>query len=226
MKKSLILLPLAAAVLSGCMLLPGKKTSSGSSSGGTSGSGSSGSTQPTVEPTPSEAVDFVLSSGTHTAVLDFENNPDGYTYPRAEQGDTQALAGEFGGLHWNIYHSYKGQYTDEKTGVTSYWLMMKNKDNWDATSQAWFGNTDSLGSITSIEVTVRSGASTKLSYDLSVGSTAYTSAQTTGTEFAAGTKGTYSGSGKGFFAVSTRPISGTNKYNGQIARITVTYTIS
>ena len=217
MKKSLILLPLTAALLSGCFLMPSKKTSKTSGSSG--GSGSTG-TQPTTSETPSGAEDFVLTSGTHTAILDFENDPDRYTYPRAEETDTEAQDGNFGGLDWKIYHSYKGSYEGQ------YWLMMKNKDNWDANGQAWFGNAVSLGSITSIEVVVRTGASSKLSYDLSVGSTMFTTAQTGGTEFAVGTKGTYSGSGSGFFAISTKPVSGTNKYNGQIAQVKVTYTIS
>ena len=216
MKKSLILLALSAAVLSSC--LPAKKKSSSGSSG-SSGSNTSGPTT-SGGGGESSAVDFVLTAGTHTAILDFENNPDGYTYPRAEQADTEAKDGTFGGMDWKIYHSYKGSYEGQ------YWLMMKNKDDWDANGQAWFGNAVSLGSITSIEVTVRTGASAKLSYDLSVGSSAFSSAQTGGTEFAVGTKGTYTGSGDGYFAISTKPVSGSNKYNGQIAQVKVTYTIS
>lgn len=233
MKKSLILIPLAALVLAGCTIggskSGGKKKKSSSVSDSAQVSGSktntntsgAGPSTPSTEPGPSgEAVDFDLTPGKHTAILDFEGEPDRYTYPRAEETDTEGKEGEFGGMNWLIFHSYRGSYEG------AYWLMMKDKDNWDATSTAWFANKDSLGSIESLEVVVRTGASAKKLYDLSVGNTAYTSAQTGGTEFSVNTSGKYTGSGNGFFCVSTKKDSGTNKYNGQIAKITVTYTIS
>ena len=221
MKKSLILLPLVALVLAGCTTGGSKgkkkKSSSESTSQKTSGSGSG----PTVSPGPGPAgkADFDLTPGRHTAILDFENYPDDYTYPRAEEGDTEGKAGNFGGMNWLIFHSYKGSYEGQ------YWLMMKDKDNWDATSNAWFANSDSLGSIESIEVAIRTGASAKKKYDLSVGNSAFTSAQTGGTEFDINSYGRYSGSGNGYFCVSTKKDSG-NAYNGQISKLTVTYTIS
>ena len=221
MKKSLILLPLVALVLAGCTTSGkggGKKKKSSSES--TSQKSSSGGPTVPPGPTPAGKADFDLTPGRHTAILDFENYPDDYTYPRAEEGDTEGKAGEFGGMHWLVFHSYKGSYEGQ------YWLMMKDKDNWDATSNAWFANSDDLGTIESIEVAIRTGASAKKKYDLSVGTSAFTSAQTDGTEFDINSYGRYSGTDKkGFFCVSTKKDSG-NAYNGQISKLTVTYTIS
>ncbi len=217
MKKSLILLPLFALVLTGCTLGgSSKKGGGGKKSSTTSEEGGGGE--------ESGAVDFDLTKGSHTAVLDFSVEDTGYSYPRAEADDTSAKDGNFGGMSWKIFHTYRGTYTDEETGP-AYWLMMKDKDDWDKTSNAWFGNTKSLGSIESIEVVVRKGASAKKIYDLSVGDSAFDSAQSGGTAFDVDTKGTYSGSGKGFFAISTKKDTGKYKYNGQISKITVKYTI-
>lgn len=225
MKKSLILLPLVALVLSGCTTggSKGKKKKSSSESTSQKTSGSGSGSGPTVSPGPGPAgkADFDLTPGRHTAILDFENYPDDYQYPRAEQGDTEGKPGEFGGMHWLVYHSYKGYYGD------AYWLMMKDKDDWDATSTAWFANSDDLGTIESIEVAIRDGASKNKKYDLSVGTSAFTSAQTGGTEFDINSYGRYSGTDKkGFFCISTKKDTGTYKYNGQIGKLTVTYTIS
>ena len=222
MKKSLILLPLVALVLAGCTTSGkggGKKKKSSSEPASTSKTGPTTPTSSGGE--GGEAVDFDLTPGRHTAILDFEGHPDDYTYPRAEEGDTEGKAGEFGGMHWLVFHSYKGSYEGQ------YWLMMKDKDNWDATSTAWFANSDDLGTIESIEVAIRDGASKYKKYDLSVGTSAFTSAQTGGTEFDVNSYGRYSGTDKkGFFCVSTKKDTGTNKYNGQISKLTVTYTIS
>lgn len=227
MKKSLILLPLTALFLSGCMLLPGKKTSSSSSS-----PSSGSSDQPSVDPGSggggeSQAVDFDLTPGTHTAIIDFANNADAYSYPKAEGSDTEAREGDNAGITWNYFHTYKSGFEGET------WLHLRNAKsasdptNWYETGFAWFGNATNLGSITSIEATVRSSASTKLSYYLTVGSSEFTSAQQTGVMFTSAQKGVYTGSGNGYFAISTyqNGITADNAKNGQITLLKVTYTI-
>lgn len=233
MKKSLILLPLVALVLAGCTTGGSKgkkkKSSSESTSQKSSGSGSG----PTVAPTSSggggtsRAVDFDLTPGTHTAVVDFEYNWEAYSYPRCEATDTEPKEQANAGITWNYFHTYRGSYEE------AYWLHMRNKgssdsdDSWYKNGWAWFGNTTDLGSIESIEVVVRSGASASLKYDLSVGTSAFTTAQTGGTQFDSSGKGSYTGSGKGFFAISNKPMDNLSKIkNGQIALLTVKYTIS
>lgn len=164
--------------------------------------------------------------GNHIITINYEIGS--YVFPYASETDTLPQVAVHEGLDINYFHSYKGQYTEVVTGDTSYWLMMRNKDNWDATGQAWFGNNVSLGSINRIEVKVRNGASSKLNYDLSVGSSKFETAQTNGIEFNVNNVGVFSGSGNGFFAVSTKPVdeSLVTKYNGQIASIKIDYTIS
>ena len=247
-KTSLLIVPvLAALVLAGCttakkgskkkksssgevVSTSGKSATSKTSGGGISTTSTTGGTSATsTTPTPTGGK-FDLTPGRHEVELDFEADIDKYVdgIPRAEQGDTAPKEGNFEGMKWNMFHTYRGSYTDEQTGALSVWLMMKDKDNWDATSNAFFGNNVSLGSIESITVTIRSGASTKKKYDLSVGDSAFTTAQTGGTEFDVSTAGggQYTGSGKGFFVISTKKDTGNYKYNGQIAKLAVTYTIS
>lgn len=241
-KTSLLIVPvLAALVLAGCTTAKKgskkKKSSSGevvstsgkSATSKTSGGGVSttsttgGSSATSTTPTPTGGK-FDLTPGRHEVELDFEADIDKYVdgIPRAEQGDTAPKEGNFEGMKWNMFHTYRGYYESDV------WLMMKDKDNWDATSTAFFGNKISLGSIESIVVTIRSGASANKKYDLSVGDSEFTTAQTGGTQFDVSTSGggQYTGSGKGFFVISTKKDTGTNKYNGQIAKLAVTYTIS
>lgn len=233
-KTNLVLIPvLSALLLTGCTTAKksGKKKSSTSgqvtsNTGGKSGTNTTtggtttGGGQTSTTPTPSSGFSFEV--GTHTVTVDFESNIDQWTsgIPRAEQGDTEAKEGDFLNMKWNMFHSYRGEYEGAQ------WLMMKDKDSWDTTSTAWFGNKTSLGSIESLSVYVRTGASANKKYDLSVGDSAFTSVQSGGTQFDVSVTGSYTGSGKGFFCVSTKKDTGTNKYNGQIAKIVVTYTIS
>ena len=237
-KTNLVLFPvLAALLLAGCTTTKksskkkksseaqtSQKTTSQGGGGNTSQGGGGNTSQggQSATPTPTGNTSFVLTAGTHTVTLDFENNISDYSsgFPRAEQTDTAGKEGTWGGMTWDMFHTYKGSYESDV------WLMMKDKDNWDATSNAWFANKQSLGSIEKLDVYVRVGASANKKYDLSVGDSAFSSAQTGGTEFNVSTVGSYTGSGKGFFCISTKKDTGTNKYNGQIAKIVVTYTIS
>ena len=225
MKKSLILLPLTAALLSSCFLMPSKKTSktSGSSS---SGSGS-GSDQPTVEPVPTEAADFVFTSGEHTATLDFKNSSDNYKkdFPYVEK-DTGKFTGTTGGLDFTAVSCFVSAYSGEG------YMMMQNKKNnesWSETNgNAFFASAKSLGAITSISFVCGTSASTAQSYVITLSKTPIDSAQST-SENIIGHPGNASkpvtasvSDGYSYFAISTKD----GGRNGQIGTLTITYTIS
>lgn len=81
MKKSLILLPLAAAVLSGCMLLPGKKTSSGSTTATQPTSSSSSITPTEVDPSEFGTAESPIGMKAFHDLLDkLDPNHDCTTY--------------------------------------------------------------------------------------------------------------------------------------------------
>ena len=227
MKKSLILLPLTALFLSGCMLLPGKKTSSSSSSQ------SGGGDEPTVDPggggggdDPS-GVDFVMTSGNHTGVLDFKNSSEKYKndFPFVTK-ETGQITGTTGGLAYTSVDCFVGKYGDEG------YLMMQNKkdsDSWSSVNgNAFFANTESLGAITAIEFVCGTKASTAQSYIITLSKTPISEAQATGSN----TIGHPGNAGKpvtatvddgyGYFAISSK--DGTR--NGQVGTLKVTYTIS
>ena len=227
MKKGLILLPLAAFMLSSCMLMPGK---SSSSSGGGGGGGQGGGGEDTGDTEGGggdvEAKDFDLSSGTHTAVLNFKDNPDNYkdVFPFVDK-DTGPFERTVGGLDFGFVSCFVGSYNGAG------YLMMQNNKSGTSWSQdngnAYFASKQSLGAITSIAFTCGANASTAQSYVVSLGKEPFSSAQSSGVKTVShpGTQSTpitaQASDGYSYFAISTKD----GAKNGQIATLTVTYTI-
>lgn len=228
MRKSLILLPLAALVLSGCMLMPGKKdTSSGSGSGSGSNTGSvvptgdtgGGGNVPTDLPTSHDS-SFPTSG---TLEIDFIADGPSYkdSFPYVEN-DTPTSGGHLGGMAIMSNGCYVGSYSGKG------FMMMKNKDR-SSMGCAFIGNCVSLGVITKVEIVAPdSGVSVAGSqkYDITLSKEMTTTASTSGKEFStpitnASVTATES-DGYSYFKISTKESS----KNGHIGAIKVTYKIS
>ena len=248
MKKSLLVLPLAALLLAGCNLIPSsggsgkKKTSNtdnptGDVSG--SGQGQSGTTtgggQTTGTPTPtagptvtSEAPSYPsehdssfasnMTAGEHTVTYDFGS--DYATY----KNDFPYVAEDTGkvGLHLGGMATVSNGCFVGSYNSSGY-LMMKNKDNYASNNGlAFIGNCAALGTISSITITRGDSASTAQKYCVSFSSSFDDSPVTTGTTLeGTGDTATNDAAGMTFFKITTTD----NSKNGQIKVLTITYTV-
>lgn len=239
MKKSLILIPLAALVLAGCTIggskSSGKKKKSssvsdsaqvsGSKASGTSasGGGGGGGTTTTPEPTlPTEHdASFApnMTAGEHTVTFDFDAN---YTTYKAEFPYVSTDTGLVG-LHLDgMAVMSNGCWASQGYNGGANYLMMKNKDGYaDANGAAFIGNCVALGTISSVTITRGASASTAQKYYVTFGSTLDTAPATAGTELeGTGDTATNTTSGATFFKITTKD----KTKNGQIQSLTVTYT--
>lgn len=245
MKKSLILIPLAALVLAGCTIggskggskkkksssvsdsaqVSGSKTNTNSSGGG--GGGGGGGT--TVTPGPSLPTEHDASfapnmtAGEHTVTFDFDAN---YTAYKAEFPyvaiDTGLIGIHLDGMAVMSLDCFASQ---GYNGGANY-LMMRNKtssgEDWAGPNGAAFiGNCVALGTISSVTITRGASASTAQRYYVTFGSTLDTAPATAGTELeGTGDTATNTTSGATFFKITTKD----KTKNGQIQSLTVTYT--
>lgn len=233
MKKGLILLPLAAFMLSSCMLMPGKKTDSSSGGGGGGGSQSSdtggegGGGGGGGGGGDVESVDFDFTSGTHTAVLNFVTDYSNY---KDDWPFVDISTGIFDSSMAGMAFTANGSFPDAYSG--SGYLMMRNKDknnnSWsDANGNAFIATATSLGAITSISFTCGANASSSQSYVVSLSKTPIDTPQASGVKTVAhpGTQSTpitaTVADGYSYFAITTKD----GGRNGQIATLSVTYTI-
>ena len=242
MKKSLILIPLAALVLAGCTIggskSSGKKKKSssvsdsaqvsGSKQSGTStsqgGGGGGGGT--TVTPGPSLPTEHDASfapnmtAGEHTITFDFDAN---YTTYKAAFPYVSTDTGLVG-LHLDgMAVMTNGCWASQGYNGGANYLMMKNKDGYsDANGAAFIGNCVALGTISSVTITRGASASTAQRYYVTFGSSLDTTPATAGTELeGTGDTATNTTSGATFFKVTTKD----KTKNGQIQSLTVTYTV-
>ena len=233
-KTNLVLFPvLAALLLAGCTSTPKKKkkTSSGaetSQKSGTSakttsqGGGGGGTSNPTSQggqtsttPTPSGDSTFNLTpgSGQHTVSVDFASIKKSFPYVDASTGLYEV---DFAGLSSNGVGCYVSTYNSAS------FLMMKNKDDFYTNHGAAFiANKVSLGSISEISFTPGSSASANAVYNVAILDAAVTAegGSTAGQSFT-GSGGKVTGSGAYFCITCT-----SDKYNGQLGTLTITYTI-
>ena len=251
MKKSLLILPLAALLLAGCNLLP-------SSGGGSKKKKStSGEPAPSGEVSNSDQSGQTTTGGGQTTTGGGQTTTAGPTvgpvtpdYPT--EHDASFAANMTAGEHTVTYNfgtdyaDYKNDfpYVAEDTGkvgltlggmavvsngcfVGSYnsvgYLMMKNKDNYATNNGlAFIGNCVALGTISKVEITRGDSASTAQRYCVSFSSSFDDSPVTTGTTLeGTGDSATNSAAGMTFFKVTTTD----NSKNGQIKILTVTYTV-
>ena len=232
MKKSLILLPLAAIMLSGCLPLPGGETS-GTSAGGsgasatsqtsTSGGSATFTPAPTVAPatlpTTHEA-SFDVTPGNHIVTLDFTTDYETYksAFPRVE-ATTGLIGMHLAGMATMTNNCFVGSYNNVG------YLMMKNKDDYATNNGAAFiGNCASLGAITHIEFTAGSSASTSQKYDITLSKELVKEPGTSGTEIShpSGSVDATVADGYGYFRITTKDTS----KNGQTGKLIISYTIS
>ena len=231
-------------LLSACALLPGGggKKGSGSSSGSASGSGSNpsqsssqsgggggGGGSATLPTEHGEGVD--TSSGTHSVTLDFNENWSDYKsdFFGTVDVDTGLIGGHLSGLATMTMDCYIGYNSTEKYD----YLMLKNKKGtsdaaswYSVNGAAFIGNCVTLGAIQSVEVTITKGSSASAKYDVVFSNSLSTSAATGGTVIDGSAEGktetvTPSSTDCGFFKITCS----TEKYNGQISSIKITYTI-
>lgn len=231
MKKSLVLLPFAAFLLTGCLALPGAGGDSSSSS--STSSSSSSSTRPTITPTTptvtpaedlptSHGASFDLTPGEHVFTINFVTDYE--KYAGSGNGVFPYVAndtGLSGGMLEGMAIMSNGCYCANYQG--SGYVMMKNKDR-SAKGCAFIGNCVSLGAVTKVEFTAGASASTAQKYDITFSSTLEKTASTSGTEVAhpGGSATCAASEGKGFFRLSTKDIT----KNGQLGTLSVTYVIS
>lgn len=240
MKKSLILLPLTAMLLSACALLPGGggKKSSSSASGSASGSGSNPSQSsgqsggggggggggdvdlPTAH---QDSFASNMTAGEHTLTFDFNANYEDYKaefpYVTIDTGLIGIYLDGMAVMSNNCFASAGYQ------GGANY-LMMRNKkdsEKWaDANGSAFIGNCVALGTISKVELTRGDSASTEQKYYVTFSDSLDTNPASSGTELSGtGDSATNSESGKTFFKITTKD----KGKNGQIKLLKVTYTV-
>lgn len=242
MKKSLILIPLAAMVLAGCTIggskSSGKKKKSssvsdsaqvsGSKQSGTStsqgGGGGGGGT--TVTPGPSLPTEHDASfapnmtAGEHVITFDFDAN---YTTYKAAFPYVSADTGLVGIYLDGMAVMTNGCWASQGYNGGANYLMMKNKDGFaDANGASFIGNCVALGTISKVEITRGASASTAQRYYVTFGSSLDTAPASSGTELeGTGDSATNTTSGMTFFKVTTKD----KTKNGQIQNLKVTYTV-
>ena len=226
MKKKLFLLPLIGGLLlSGCTIkLFGKEINIGKKDSGGDSS------------TPTDTTDDSEETGGgmkgDTLIMNFTSSywKDEKVFPRVEDNETLCNF-TFDNVKYNDKGCYASVYTDEDSGETNRWLMMKNKwvDGKVAEGEefAFIGNAASYGkAIKSIDVEV-SPQTGGVDFIVAFGSSAFTVGPTSGAKkysATASTKASFSATcsdGSQFWAISaTRPVNQYRK-NGGIAKITV-----
>ena len=226
----LVLLPMAAMVLVGCRGGRGRGSTSAAPSG-TSGSPSGQTTQtpsPTTgggtttgapQPTQSgggggSGAQFDLTPGSHSVTFNFATDYEAYKndfpYVTADMGIYDCT---FAGLSIKGRNTFIGSYSGEG------YLFLKNKEM-DGNA-AFIANQVSLGNISKISFTSRTGSAGDASYNILITDSAQTNSSTAG-ETKTGV-GTYEVTGSGgYFCISQNNL---NK-NGQFSSLTVEYTIS
>ena len=231
MKKSLVLLPFAAFLLTGCLSLPGLNPGGDTSDSSSSSSSKPTSTVPVVPTSATPAGDelptshgasFDLTPGEHVFTVNFTTDYEKYSgsgngvFPYVGN-DTGVTGGMLEGMAIMSNGCFCSSYNN------SGYVMMKNKDR-SAKGNAFIGNCVSLGAVTKVEFTCGASASTAQKYDITFSSTLEQTAGTSGTEIAhpGGNATCAASEGKGFFRLSTKDIS----KNGQIGTLSVTYVIS
>ena len=233
MKKSLILLPIAAMILSGCSLLPAKKSKSSSSATNTQQSGStksSGSVTP-VNPSSDTPVDwptahestFDTTPGEHTVTYDFNSEytalKEAFPYVTA---DMSAFHVYMKGMSTMVYHCW----CNANSSPAYNYLFMRNNngfyDNKKVT--AFIGNHVTLGAITKVEITCPDNSSASAKYDITLSKTVSEEPSTSGTELTkeGGSVTASVSDGYGFFKITQKDTT----HNGQLSTLKITYTIS
>lgn len=247
MKKSLILIPLAALVLAGCTIggskssgkkkkstsvtdtaqTSGSKTNTNTSGGGSSGGGGGGTT---VTPGPSLPTEHDASfapnmtPGEHVITFDFDANYTTYkaAFPYVAI-DTGLIGIHLDGMAIMSLDCFASSGYD---GGPNY-LMMRNKtksgEDWAGPNGAAFiGNCVALGTISKVEITRGASASASQRYYVTFGSSLDTAPASSGTELeGTGDSATNTTSGMTFFKVTTKD----KTKNGQIQNLKVTYTV-
>ena len=226
----LVLLPMAAMVLVGCRGGRGGKTSAAPS--GTSASPSGQTTNPgpsptTVGPTTSPTTpsptsgggggsgsQFDLTPGSHSVTFNFATDYEAYKndfpYVTADMGIYECT---FAGLSIKGRNTFVSSYSGEG------YLFLKNKEM-DGNA-AFIANQVSLGNISKISFTSRTGSAGDASYNILITDSAQSNSSTAGvTKTGVGTFDV-TGSG-GYFCISQNNLS----KNGQFSSLTVEYTIS
>ena len=234
MKKSLVLLPLAAFLLTGCMGLSlpgfGGGDSSDSSSSSSSSKPSSSSTPitPTSATTPeadlptAHGSNFDSSVGTHTLVLDFTTDYATYKEDFPYVSSTTGLVGETlgGGIAVMTNNCFVGTPNDN---INYGYLMMKNKDDYASNNgNAFIGNCVSMGTITSVTFECGAKAATAQTYDVAFYSELNKQPSSSGTQVAHPGSTVNASAGASFFKITAKD----SAKNGQITKLTVVYTIS
>ena len=239
MKKGLILLPLAAIMLSGCLPMPGAGGSSAESSSSSPAASTSGqkTTTGTFTPAPTAApaafptahgAGIDLSAGEHTISFDFNTDYEAayeaFGYVKIDTGLQGFLFKDMATMSYDCWAN-KGY----NSGDPNY-LMMRNTDSSSGTySQnelAYLGNCVTLGAITKVEISTPSGSSGNQSYAVALTKDLVKEPGASGTVALTGAgSGSVTASasdGYGFFRVTTTQ----KKYNGQLATLSITYVIS
>jgi len=241
MNKKLVLLPISALMLSGCSMLNnipvvskiktiagalignvlgGSSTTTTAQQGGnntTTQQGGGGGNTTTQQ--SGGASTFDLTAGTHTAVIDIATNYADYkeAFAGYVTADSGVLDGTLAGLSVKTQHCFIGSYS----GV-GYIMMQNQKSGTSWNAIAFMASATSLGSISKVEILTGSSASPSAEYTITFSNSPITSAQTEGTKLTPGAAQSGSATGSGaYFAISA---TNTEK-NGQIAKLTVTYTI-
>ncbi len=242
MKKSLILIPLAAMVLAGCTVgkssgkkkkstsatdtaqTSGSKTNTNTSTTGGSGSGRGDTT--VVPPGPSLPTEHEASfapnmtPGEHTITFDFDAN---YTTYKPAFPYVSADTGLVGIYLDGMAIMTNGCWASQGYNGGANYLMMKNKDGFaDANGASFIGNCVALGTISKVEITRGASASTSQRYYVTFGSSLDTAPASSGTELeGTGDSATNATSGMTFFKVTTKD----KAKNGQLQNLKVTYTV-
>lgn len=157
--------------------------------------------------------------------IDFSNTSyyDEKVFPKFENGNTIVQPVEMEGFTWNALNCWANKGYNEGD---PYYLMMKNRDN---TVSSFLGNHTKLGAITKVEVVFNTGSvSASANLRIALGKAELTSGDASGDKKAEGTQssgGTLSceaskTDGYNYFMISN--LTGTKKYNVQIAKLKVT----
>ena len=143
-------------------------------------------------------------------VNDFDQYKEGFPYVKADTGVYDGSLGD-------ISIKGRGCFVSSYSGAG--YLMMKNKDGFAANGLAFIANSSTFGTIKQIKFSTPSSASSKATYYVAIGDTAYTDSVSTGTEYKGqGQSFTVTGSGN-YFCIS----SNNSEVNGQLATIEITY---